>query len=49
MIDISGNLVKDIEVNTVSLFNDSICGVSENLVKPIPTVKNIGKIFIKKR
>ncbi|ACO04421.1 MULTISPECIES: DEAD/DEAH box helicase [Persephonella] len=48
MIDISGNLVKDIEVNTVSLFNDSICGVSENLVKPIPTVKNIGKIFIKK-
>ncbi|HCB69844.1 MAG TPA: ATP-dependent helicase [Persephonella sp.] len=41
-------MVKDIEVNTVSLFNDSICGVSENLVKPIPTVKNIGKIFIKK-
>ncbi|WP_457621879.1 DEAD/DEAH box helicase [Persephonella sp.] len=48
MVNISENLVKDLQIRTVSLFTDSFCNVSDNLVKPIPSVKNIGKIFINK-
>ncbi len=47
MIKISVNLVEDINIQTESVFNDSFCDVSENLVKPLPDVKNVGKLFIK--
>ncbi len=48
MIDITNNLVEDLNVKTLPFFCGFICEISENLVRSIPEVKNIGKTFIKK-
>ncbi|WP_457640712.1 DEAD/DEAH box helicase, partial [Persephonella sp.] len=46
MVKVSDNLFKPVSIDTVSLFNgDSFCDISENLVKSIPEIKKIGKIY----